>query len=236
MELSIEKELRAPLVEILTKYGKRFSSVPALVAFKLTVDGKVLTPIGAYPSDITQGIVQGQILTKEVTYGNMSRFLVCDDVNLIPAERFLANRENVVPDVPVYVKHVTIRNDLEKPSTSFTLPQNDENGICSRGYSFELGGAYEIVELTLMFVERAGIRGLPEEFHHFRTYGGGWLTLSDSYSPVIKPISWQSESEWTDLLTVEFNYDYPEIKETYLRDLRTFTNLLKRKEDTDVNK
>ncbi len=196
MVIRTQKEFTPTFAQLLSLCANSKSRVPALVGFKLNIDGKEMTPVGAKSGQQVSNFQLGNF--NQVTYADVAYYLLSNNINLVDYSAGLT--EEVVPNLTFYTKTLTFDG---KNKTSLIIPNTD--GITSLSHPYDLT-TFEYAELSMLFLPRNKIRELPPEFRYFRVYANEWLTLASSYSS-IGQVTWQSLDEQQDEVEVRFEDD-----------------------------
>lgn len=210
----IEKAFTPTFVTLLEKCGRHSSTVKSLIAFRLTIDGKVLTPVGALSGDTTSTFGLGSILYKEISYGDVAMWLVSNNINLVDVD--LQDEEYVDTNLKAMVRTIVL--DGSKTGV-LCIPEDNSFGITSTGLPYNIGAEFQSAELSLMFIERNRFDELPEEFSFFRLYRDCWLTLGNSTMPLCS-VSWQEAVDSNkDDIQVEFTTKAEEVETIFKYDI-----------------
>lgn len=193
MEMEVaNKYMLETCVDLFNKCGRVYSSIMLPVAFQLRIDGKQLTPVGAFDGSQIRPFTLGDLLYKEITYGEVAGWIVDSRFNLLSEEdTALEVIETDSGEVEAFVKTIQLGKPLqgdmteEDLETSLCVCLDNSFNVTSKGTELYLGGGFEMAEVRLLFVPRNKVDKLPVEFNHFRLYKDSWLTLGKVQSPVV---------------------------------------------------
>lgn len=208
---SVKKDVTPVIVNLLEKCGRQLSSIKTLIGFKLSIDGKVLTPSGALSGDNTSVFGLGDILYKEITYEEIAFWLVNNNVNLVKDDYF--SKEIICSNVEATVKTIVFKGDK---GTTLKLPCEY---VTTDGDEFDLVADFEVAELSLLFLARNRFNELPEEFSYFRVYKDVWLTLARSTKPLCT-VTWRDAGNNEDDINVDFCSNSEFVQEVFINDVK----------------
>lgn len=176
---SIQKELLGLVTNAYQYQVGQLSTVPALVGFKLMIDGVQLTPVGGFNGSDIQAFSLSQLHEGEITYERVAAFLIYSDINLI-------NNSMCVPvniaGVQGFSKTVEIDTKVTSASNRHIVI-NSAGDMLSAEKVFDCCGEFQVATFEFLFAARCDMEKLPCEFSGFRNWDG-WLTLGKSFSPV----------------------------------------------------
>ena len=208
----VPKEISPLVINLFSKLGRNYSTVPALVGFSCNLDGAILEPISErVQAGRTSPLYVGDILYKEITYETVAAWLVANEVNMLSSAKkeMIGGNWYVDPEVKEAECYaIRLTNSMLRlgESNILTVPNDKNLGLTSKGIPFDLVGKCKTWYLDLLFCPRNEVDKLPEEFKYFRKYKDRWLTLGNSFGSVIN-VSWESHDKNGETITVSSPYD-----------------------------
>lgn len=188
---NVQKETVGLVTNLYQYYTGQLSSVPALVAFKLQIDGVQLTPVGGFNGKSIQAFSLSDLHEGEITYERVAAFLINSEINL--AATFSSDEVELPDGVIGYKKTVRVEGGSQASKGQGHIVIVSTGDLLSKENEFDCCGDYKVATFEFLFVPRKQTKRLPLEFQGFRIWNN-WLTLGNSYTEVAK-VSFVSDDE-----------------------------------------